>query len=98
MGSVEVLGGETCRVELIADSDFSYALAEEETPQLIVNGPGFVYAPAVEGADAGFAYVLIEGKSIGKVPLIYGQTVEQKKTEEKNIWQSITERLSKGGG
>ena len=98
MGSVEVLGGETCRVELIADSDFSYALAEEEMPQLMVNGPGFVYAPAVEGADVGFAYVLIEGKPIGKVPLVYGQTVEQKKTEEKNIWQNFTERLSKGGG
>ena len=51
-------------------------------------GPGFVYAPAVEGADAGVAYVLIEGTAIGKVPVVYGQTVEQRK-EEKNLWQKF---------
>ena len=92
--TVEVLGGETHRVELLAAEDFSYALAEEEQPQLVVPGSGFVYAPAVEGAEAGFAHVLIEGKAVGKVPLIYGQTVEQSKTEEKHFWKRITAHIS----
>ena len=57
-------------------------------------GPGFVYAPAVEGADAGLAYVLIEGKAVGKIPLVYGQTVEQTKEEEKNSFlQKLMEKL-----
>ena len=89
VGTVEVLGGENHRVEVRAAEDFDYALAEEETPCLMLPGAGFVYAPAVEGADAGFAYVLINGKAVGKVPVIYGATVEQKQTEEKSFWQKL---------
>ena len=78
--TLEVAGGQGRQVTVLAKEDFSYALAEGETPQLMLPGPGFVYAPAVEGADAGIAYVLLNGKAIGKVPVIYGQTIEQ--TEE----------------
>ena len=59
---------------------------------LVLPGPGFVYAPAVEGADAGFAYVLIGGNAIGKVPVVYGATVEQMKEEEKPFWKRIFTR------
>jgi len=89
IGTVEVVGGENCRVEVRAGSDFDYALASEERPCLMLPGPGFVYAPAVEGADAGFAYVLINGKAVGKVPVVYGTTVEQEQTEERNFWQKL---------
>ena len=89
VGMVEVAGGENCRVEVCADVDFEYALAEEEHPCLVLPGPGFVYAPAVEGADAGFAYVLINGKAVGKVPVVYGATVEQTETEEKSFWEKL---------
>ena len=91
LGTVEVLGGESQRVEVLAAEDFSYALAQEEHPQTALPGPGFVYAPAVEGADAGCAYVLINGKAVGKVPVVYGETVEQIKEEEKSFWQKIFE-------
>lgn len=83
VGTLEVLGGDSRRVQILTAEDFSYALAKEEEPTLVLPGPGFVYAPAVEGADAGFAYVLIDGTAIGKVPVVYGATVEQK-TEQKN--------------
>ena len=89
VGTLEVLGGEACRVEVRAAEDFSYPLAEEERPVLMVPGPGFVYAPAVEGADAGFAYVLINGKAVGKIPVVYGTTVEQTETEEKSFWKKL---------
>jgi ornithine carbamoyltransferase len=36
---------------------------------------------AVEGADAGYAYVLLNGKTVGKVPVVFGQTIEQKTDE-----------------
>ena len=87
--TVEVIGGEEKQVQILADGDFSYALAPEEDPQLMLPGPGFVYAPAVEGADAGVAYVLIEGKAIGKVPVIFGETIEQIPEEEKSFWQKL---------
>ena len=87
--TVEVAGGEKKRVQVLAAEDFSYALAPEEHPQLMLPGPGFVYAPAVEGADAGVAYVLIEGKAVGKVPVIFGQTIEQIPEEEKSFWQKL---------
>ena len=85
VGTLEVLGGDSCRVQVLTAEDFSYALAKEEEPTLVLPGPGFVYAPAVEGADAGFAYVLIGGNTIGKVPVVYGATVEQKVEQKKDF-------------
>ena len=82
VGTLEVAGGQSRKVEVLAAEDFFYAVAPEETPQLMLPGPGFVYAPAVEGADAGVAYVLIEGKAVGKVPVVFGETIEQLPEEE----------------
>jgi len=48
----------------------------------------------VEGADAGFAYILIEGKAIGKIPVIFGQTIEQTKEEEKSFFEKLFDRKS----
>ena len=79
--TLEVVGGEAQKVAVIAAEDFSYSLAEEEKTCLMLPGPGFVYAPAVEGAAAGYAYVLLEGKAVGKVPVVFGQTIEQKTDE-----------------
>ena len=87
--TLEVVGGENHRVSVLAAEDFVYALAPEERPQLMLPGPGFVYAPAVEGADAGIAYVLLEGKAIGKVPVVYGQTIEQLPEAEKSFWKKL---------
>ena len=87
VGTLEVLGGENSRVEVLAAEDFSYALTPEETVRIALPGPGFVYAPAVEGAEAGFAYALISGKGVGKIPIVFGETVEQKPEEEKSFWQ-----------
>ena len=89
VGILEVLGGEESHVELLAAEDYSFALTEEEVPQTVLPGPGFVYAPAVEGADAGFVYVLINGKAVGKVPVVYGKTVERKKEEEKSFFEKL---------
>ena len=89
VGTVEVVGGENCRVQVLAAENFDYAVAPEERPQLALPGPGFVYAPAVEGAEAGYVYVLIEGKAVGKVPVVYGHTIEQEQEEEKPFWKKL---------
>ena len=96
VGTLEVLGGEAQRVRVLAAEDFSYALALEEQPQIVLPGPGFVYAPAVEGADAGYAYVLVEGNAVGKFPVVFGGTVEQKIEEEKSFWQKILSGREEG--
>lgn len=92
VGTLEVAGGGSQRVRVLADKDFDYAVAPEERPQLVIPGPGFVYAPAVEGADARFAYVFIEGKAVGKIPVVFGSTIEQTPEEEKSFWRKLWDR------
>ena len=92
MGMVEIAGGQSGKVNLLAAEDFDYALAEQEKITTEIIGPGFVYAPVVMGAEAGFAHLCIDGKSVGKIPLIYGETIEQTPEIEKNFWEKIIGR------
>ena len=89
LGQLEVAGGEFDKVDLIAAADFSYALAELEQPQIRITGSGFVYAPVDAGQPAGYAYVCLNDNTVGKVPLVYGQRVEQKKETERSLWERI---------
>ena len=89
VGQLEVAGGDRRKVEVLAAEDFSYALAPDECTQIAIPGPGFVYAPAVRGSDAGCAYVLINGNAIGKVKTVFGETVEQAPAEEKSFFEKL---------
>ncbi len=91
LGNQIVSGGSGGCVHLIADSDFSYALAENEDVSIELPGVGFVYAPVVQGQSAGYAHVCLEGKSIGKIPLIYGETIEKEIEPPKSFWQRLKE-------
>jgi len=92
VGTVEIAGGQSGCVRLIAADNFEFAMAEGEKAELVSSGPGFVYAPVVMGADAGFMHVRIEGKTVGKIPLIYGETVETETEEEKSYFQKLFQR------
>ncbi len=89
LGMVEIVGGIDCRVALLAASDFSYPLAQDETAQILLSGPGFAYAPVIRGADAGFAYICIGEHCVGKVPLIYGSTVELEQPKKQPFWKKL---------
>ncbi len=89
LGTVPVLGGEVSQVKLIAQEDFFYPLAAGETPQIRLSNKSFVYAPVVEGAEAGFAYICLENRAVGKVLLKFEQTVEQKVLEKIRFWDRI---------
>ena len=93
LGTAQVISGETEKVQLLAAEDFFYALTADEQPELVLSKPGFVYAPVVSGQDAGFAYLCLNGKSIGKIPLVYGQTVETEIIQKPSLWET----LLKGG-
>ena len=92
LGTVETAGGRSGQVKLLAGADFSYALGEHERVTTEITGPGFVYAPVVQGAQAGFAHICVDGESVGKVPLVYGETIEQTPEKEKNFWERIIGR------
>lgn len=89
LGQTEIVGGQAGYVRLIANEGFSFALAADENPQIVLQGPGFVYAPVAEGQEAGFAYVCIYNKSVGKIPLVYGETVEQSQPIKRSFWQKL---------
>lgn len=86
---LEVAGGVQGTVDILAAENFYYSLSDGERPQLMMPGPGFVYSPVTEGADAGFVYVLLQGKAVGKVPVIYGQTVEKEAQQEPTLWEKL---------
>ena len=81
-----VIGGNGT-VDLIADGDFDYALAPSDRPQTAAGGQHFVYAPVTEGANAGTGYILISGRIVGRVPLVYGETVEQTPIKKRAWWK-----------
>ena len=84
VGYREIAGGTPSRVAVLAAENYVYSIAGEENPQLLLPGSGFIYAPVAEGADAGYAYVLISGKAVGKIPVVYGETSEIIQPERKN--------------
>ena len=89
VGAIEVAGGTQERVSLVANADFSYPLAEGEKPRLVMKNLGFVYAPAVQGKQAGYLYICLGDTAVGKVPVVYGQNVEQQPTEGRNFWTKL---------
>ena len=93
LGTIPVISGQTGDVELLAQKDFFYALSPDEKPEIRLSQHTFVYAPIAKGQPAGFAYVCLSGKAVGKIPLVYGQTVETETVKEPSLW----EKLLKGG-
>ncbi len=82
VGKMEIAGGQDGNVEIIAAENFSYPVAENENVRPVLPGTGFVYAPVAKGADAGIVYVCIDGKAVGKVPVVFGDTIEQLQQDE----------------
>lgn len=85
LGSVSIAGGMAGTAELIAAEGFSYAMAQDENWHYSLPQPGFVYAPVSRGQFAGYAHIYVDDTVVGKVRLIYGETVEQD-TPPKKSW------------
>lgn len=90
LGYADVFSGREERVPLLAATDFSFPLAKDEKPVIVLSGPGFAYAPVVKGKTAGVAYVCIGDAVVGQVKLVYGQTVERVVSAKKpSIWDRL---------
>lgn len=87
LGYATVFSGEENNVPLLATEGFSYALAPQEKTEIVLSGPGFAYAPVIKGKEAGYAYICIGDAVVGKVKLIYGQTIERRsQPQKKHFW------------
>ena len=91
----ELISGVEEKVELIADADFVYSLAEKESVTFRICGVGFSYAPVERGQKAGCVYIFVDGNAVGKVELRYGNSVELKIEEKVSIWQRLFGRTAK---
>ena len=89
LGTIPVLGGESTYAHLIADDDFEYPMAEGEQVSIQLPPILFVYAPIAWGQRAGWAHILVEGVPVGKVPLLYGETVEKTPDMEPSLWEKL---------
>lgn len=89
LGSVEIAGGGNQWVELVAAEDFYYSVTEDEKPYTVCSKPDFRYAPVVKGQSAGYAYVCINDSVVGKVPVIYADTVEQEEIPKTSLWDRL---------
>jgi D-alanyl-D-alanine carboxypeptidase len=89
LGTADVVSGQSEKVQLLAAEGFSYPLATDEQVEIILSGPGFAFAPVVQGGKAGYAYICIGDACVGKVPLVYGQTVEQEIVKKKSFWSRL---------
>lgn len=95
VGQVYVAGSENMTVPLIAARSFSWPLTEQEKTRIELPPYAFVYAPVAEGEDAGVAYVCLENTIIGKIPLIYGETIEKTAEPELSFWEKIRKGLKR---
>lgn len=86
---VDVAGGTAQNVELVADASFHYPLSAHEKVAVVFPQAGFVYAPVVKGASAGYANLLIGDEIVGRVPLVYGATIEQQRYIEQPFWKKL---------
>ena len=89
LGSFEVAGGRQGSVDVVSDASFSYPLKKDEEVTVVLQKPGFVYAPVVEGTFAGYAYVCVDGAEVGKVPLVFDNTVEQQATPKVSFFKKL---------
>ncbi len=83
VGSVAVASGTVDQVRLLAAEEFVYPIAQGETVTVAISGPGFVFAPVERLEKAGYAHVLIDGVPVGRVPLVWADSVEQQEIPEK---------------
>lgn len=90
LGTLQVFGGTEDRVAVVAREPFTCALAEGERITVRLSKKGMVFAPVVEDADAGYAYICIDGHPVGKVKVEYEKTIEQEQSRvKKNLWQRL---------
>ncbi len=75
MGHADVTGGMQETAALIAAERFSWPLAENETLDTQIRLSSAATAPVIAGTPAGEAVFFVNGREVGSVGLLWGETV-----------------------
>lgn len=75
LGQVPVMGGAEDAVSAVAAELLEYPVAIGEQAEVQVQLPDFVYAPVLAGDPAGEVVLMIDGKEMARVPLVWRYTV-----------------------
>ena len=78
-----VAGGDGTWAPLVAAEGFSYSLAPGEEPQIVLSPQPFSYAPVRMGEEEGCAYVVLGGRVVGEIPLVWGSSLERRQEKER---------------
>ena len=89
LGYRYILGGDGSYVPLVAEEGFSYAMAAGEEAEVVLSPQSFSYAPVSAGEEEGSAYVVLAGRVIGEVPLVWGSSMTEKQEKEKTLLQRL---------
>ena len=73
---VPVISGQIAAATVSAAEPFSYALLPQEEPEVHLILPRMAYAPLQQSSTAGAAQVVLHGKVIGQVELVWDQSTE----------------------
>lgn len=91
IGSVTVAAGETCRtVGLYIEEDFSFALADDEQPDIILCGPRIVYGPIDGGDQYGTVRVTLGDTVLAEQPVYFVEGVAVT-LREKSSWEQMVD-------
>ena len=82
-----VAGGDGTWAPLVAAEGFSYSLAPGEEPQIVLSPQPFSYAPVRMGEEEGCAYVVLGGRVVGEIPLVWGSS-QDRRQEKERAWIS----------
>ena len=89
LGYRHILGGDGTHVPLVAAEGFSYALAPGEEIDIVLSPQPFSYAPVREGMDEGCAYALLGETVVGRIPLVWGSSLERIQQKEKTLLERL---------
>lgn len=88
LGTVPLVGGAVEAVDCVASETATFGLFPGEVVETKLYLPKFAFAAVHRGQVAGYVALLVEGKELGRVPLVYEKTVAQKREppQEKSLF------------
>ena len=88
-GEVCVVSGASELVQAVAMQDLYLLVTEEDTVEVQVSLPAFLYAVVEKGAVLGTAEVYVNGKQAGSVDLVAQETVEIAEGVRLTTWEKL---------
>ncbi len=94
-GGMPLISGQAQAVGLVAKEGLCLFLKRDAEVEFQISRPDFAYAPVQAGSSAGRLHVLLDGKELGSVELVYASTVrEDVAAQQQASWARRQQRRS----